>query len=370
MANPKGIRHFRSIAIRGVIALAAFGIHFQATADSSSADCASQGGPTPICGVKSPEDITPTADGKRLFVSEIGVTFDDQMRLQVGPGKVTLLDPATGERRTLFPAVFATTGKADWGEPGCENPGAAFSPAGIHLSTRPDGKRQLLAVNYAPHVSVEMFEVDDEATRPMLSWRGCVRFPDSVMLNDVAALPTGGFVTTVIRFGDDDLMSSFAKAEKGLNTGFVMRWRPELGADPLPGSIMPLPNGIQVSGDSKAVFVASSRSAGEVRKIDMDSGTVLGSVKVARPDNLSWGKDGKLIVATGPAAPADCKSEGGCPARFEIIAIDPATMASETVRTHVAAQNANQVSVVAEAGDDYFLGSAVGDRILKISRKP
>jgi len=341
----------------------------EAPRGTGAGSCQARAGLTPICNVPAPEDIEPTPDGKALFVSEVGISLDQQGGLVFKPGHLSIIDIATGQRRVLFPSSVADNGQPGWGDPACKPAGPAFSPGGLHLSKRTDGAWQLLAVNYAPHPSVEMFEVVGTPAHAELRWRGCVGFTDAVMLNDVAALPSGGFVTTVSKFGNETLIGALTKSEQGLGTGFVLRWRPDAGTDILPGSIMPFANGIQVSADGKSVFVASTHSKGEVRKIDIATGGLLGTVSIARPDNLAWNSDGKLIVGTGAAVGAACQGRDDCPFRYDIIAIDPTTMTSTTVRSLESVKMVDAVSVAAEAGSSYFLGSATGDRILRISRK-
>jgi len=358
---------FRAILLSAALAFAASAA--RAETPPAPPDCTAQNGLTPFCGIHQPEDITPLPDGKAMLVSEMNLAIDNQMHMTWGPGRLSVLDLATGRLRALYPTETGRAGHADWGDPACKSVGAAFSPHGINLSRRADGKWQLLAVNHGQQNSIEFFEVKGKGADLHLDWRGCVRVPDATSLNDVAALPAGGFVTTVMAFGEGENMIATAlkAAEQGLNTGFVLRWRPGIGQDLLPSSIMPMPNGIEVSPDGKSVFVASFRTEGEVRKIDLATGAVVGAVKISKPDNLSWGTSGRLTVATGPVPDVTCKKGEPCPTRFDIIAINPAGMTRETIFSR-ADLPLDNVSVAVELGNAFYVAGPFGDRVLKFPR--
>src|SRR6185503_17968258 len=101
-------------------------------------------------------------------------------------------------RTVAFSGGDATAAPAGerWGDATCPGPpSAAFSPHGIDLARRRDGRLALLAVNHGGRESVEFFEVA-EPEHPTVTWRGCAIPPPESFLNEVAILPDGGFVTT------------------------------------------------------------------------------------------------------------------------------------------------------------------------------
>src|SRR5690606_7345247 len=110
---------------------------------------------------------------------------------------------------------------------------------------------------------------------PALAWRGCVVMPEDSALNDVAALPGGGFLPShMVTLGDLDMME--AMTLKG-DTGHLWRWLPGQAVDKLPGSDSNLTNGVAVSSDGRHVFIAES-GEGRVLKIDYQTGEKLGAV--------------------------------------------------------------------------------------------
>ena len=94
------------------------------------------------------------------------------------------------------------------------------------------------------------------------------------------------------------------------------------------------------------------------------------SPATAGPDNSSWAPDGRLLVAsfTGPLwETLRCNGieRGACPAAFEIVAVDPESLATETIyRGRGAPMGAGTVGL--RVGDELFVGSFAGDRILRV----
>ena len=152
--------------------------------------CDPVGAATPLCGFQNPEDLALLPDRRHVLVSEYG---DGGTR----PGRISLLDLESGRHELLF-AGGEPTAPGPWGAPDCEGPPTtAFSPHGIHLAPRPDGALQLLVVQHGGRESVEMFQVNSEGSGGWsIAWRGCALAPDQAALNDVVALPEGGFLAT------------------------------------------------------------------------------------------------------------------------------------------------------------------------------
>jgi len=276
------------------------------------------------------------------------------------------------ERRMLFRGGEAKGAKAIWGDPACPGPpSAAFSPHGIHLSERSDGAHQLLVVQHGGRESIEFFEVEGEGTEFSLAWRGCAVAPEGTWLNSVAATPGGGFVTTSMMnrlSSEEDLAAAFGS---GVASGYVVTWGPEEGYGRLPGSESAMPNGIEVSADGRLVFLNSS-GAGEVQRIVRETGEVQAVAYVAGLDNARWAPDGRLVVASVPGESNEDFSicmdlkEGACPIEFQIVAIDPETMETEVLyRNGGPPMGGGTVGLV--IGDELFVGSFAGDRILRIA---
>ena len=329
-------------------------------------DCEPKGPARPICGFQNPEDLVAMPGGEAILVSEYGA-MDGKT-----PGRLVLFKLDSEERSVLFRGGDADGSDVIWGDPACPGPPPpAFSPHGIHLSERPDGAVQLLAVQHGGRESIEFFEVEGEGTEFSVSWRGCVVAPDRTWLNSVAAIPSGGFVTTNMMertSSEEDLVAAFSSGDA---TGYVLTWTPEEGFGRLPGSESAMPNGIEVSADGRLVFLNSS-GAGEVQRIVRATGEVEAIASVPGLDNARWASDGRLVVASVPGDDAEdfaiciALTEGACPIEFQIVAIDPVTMETEVLyRNAGPPMGGGTVGLV--IGDELFVGSFAGDRILRIA---
>ena len=164
-------------------------------------------------------------------------------------------------------------------------------------------------------------------------------------------------------------MRAMKKVEQGLNTGFLLRWRPGVGDDLPPGGVLPGPNGIQLSKDGTVAYVAIGGNEGEVRKIDLVTGATLGVAKVSHPDNISWTPEGTLLVASLPpdSDTASCMRQGfdrPCGAAFDIVEVDPKTM-TRTIRLSHKGAPLGMATVAVRTRDALYVGSAAGDRLLK-----
>jgi outer membrane protein assembly factor BamB len=159
----------------------------------------------------------------------------------------------------------------------------------------------------------------------------------------------------------------------GRDSGYVLSWSPGQGFRKVKGTDAPFPNGIEVSDDGQTVYL-NAYFGNEVRKIDRRTGQLLGSAPVTRPDNSTWGADGRLLVAShvGPLREMmACNSleRGACPLRFQVVALDPETMAAEIVLEH-AGPPLGAATVALVVGDALYLGSFAGDRIARAPLAP
>jgi hypothetical protein len=331
--------------------------------------CVAAGPAQPLCGFQNPEDLVALPGGRALLVSEYGGMIEGK------PGRISRFDLATGARTVLFeggaPASGARPAPA-WGDPACREAPAAFSPHGIDLVLRDDGRHALLVVNHAGRESVELFEVLEPSGLARIEWRGCVIPPAGSWLNEVAGLPDGGLLVSHMLPRRDGLLQTWELAKAavfGAASGHVIEWSPSAGFSVVPGSECALANGVAVSKDGAHVFV-NATLGGTLRAIDRRSGERLHELAVASPDNLSWADDGRLLVAslTGGALEVqacDGIERGACPTPFEILAVDPETFASELVyRSDGATMGAGTVGL--RVGSELFVGSFAGDRILRV----
>ncbi|HTU62431.1 MAG TPA: hypothetical protein VMF89_28420, partial [Polyangiales bacterium] len=253
--------------------------------------CESIGAATPLCGFQNPEDLALLPGGRHVLVSEYG---DSGQRA----GRISLLDLDSNEHTSLF-AGAEPAAPGPWGAPDCAGPPSkAFSPHGIHLSQRADGVLQLLVVNHGGRESVEMFEVTRAEERWQLAWRGCAETPED-LLNDVVALPEGGFLAT--RFAPKSTLALLFSMSKsmlfGSATGWVYAWSRERGFSEVPGTRTAGSNGVELSADGEKIFL-NLTLASEVLRIDRRSGAIEARASVPLPDNSTWTNDGRLLVAS------------------------------------------------------------------------
>jgi hypothetical protein len=319
--------------------------------------CETKGNAEGICGLPAPEDIEPLPDGRHLLLSSYGGLKGESK------SPLNVLDTRSLK---VAPIVIRSQDKPKvrWDDGVCPTPPAqVFSSHGIHLGQRRDGAWQLLAVNH-DRESVEMFELVLSNKVPELAWRGCVVLPLGSCLNDVVALPEGGFLAShMITLGDSPASEIVKVNNRNGASGYVLRWRPGLGVDKLPGGDGNLTNGLAVSTDGRTVFVVETGSQ-DVRRIDYDSGEITGHAE-AFGDNLSWTRDGRLLVTGVTTVPENCVTRVGvCRPPFEVRAIAADTMTSELIFRSDGSPPGGTVAVI--QGDYMYLGALMGDRMTRV----
>jgi len=323
--------------------------------------CDSSGGITPLCGYQNPEDLALLPGERAILVSEFGSM--DGARA----GRLASLDLRTLERAVLYESGGTAT--EGWGDPACvEPPSSSFSPHGIDIGSGPGGALALFVVNHGGRESIELFEIHLGVAGPALEWRGCAIPSAEIYMNDVAALPGGGFAATHMfdRTGTLSTILSTISLLFGSDTGYVVEWKPGAGFTKVEGTDGSFPNGISASRDGSELFV-NMYAAGQVRRISRSTGELLGSAEITAPDNSAWAPDGRLLVAShtgGLSGGLACGSieSGTCPMEFAIVALDPQTMKSEVVLQH-AGPPMGAATVALQVGQRLFLGTFAGDRI-------
>jgi len=327
-------------------------------------DCVPEGRARPICIFQSPEDLVALPGDAAILVSEFG-----GMEGEHG-GALSLFVLESEERRVLFRGGDADGQTARWGDPACPGPPpVGFSPHGIQLSHRRDGALQLLVVQHGGRESVEFFEVVGIGTDWALAWRGCVVGPEDASFNSVAALPEGGFLVTKMASRGSIAWQMFKGSVFGASTGLVYEWQPASGLQPVPDTEDVMPNGIEVSADGRRFHL--NTSGGKHCRIERD-GSGRECIETPPLDNARWAPDGRLLVAQLLGLSfrdfRACQNleSGACPLEFQIVAIDPETLATE-VLYHNEGPPMGAGTVGLQVGRELFIGSFVGDRILRVS---
>jgi hypothetical protein len=330
--------------------------------------CEPVGNARPLCGFHNPEDLVALPGGASLLVSEYGGLEGER------PGAISRLDLATESRSVLYRGGDGGEPRPGWGDPSCPGPPAQFSPHGIDRVRRADGALALLAVNHAGRESIEFFEVEGDGAS--LAWRGCAVAPEQIWWNDVVATPDGGFYASHMlprRTGLGQLYELFRAAVLHRPTGCVLRWTAADGFSKVRGSDVVFANGIALSPDGSSLFVNSSLGDG-LRRISLASGELEAQVSLPALDNLAWGSDGQLYAAslTAPLLEVQACNDlesGACPAAFEIVRVDPRTLATAVVYRGAGAPMGGG-TVGLRVGDDLFIGSFAGDRVLRVALAP
>ena len=338
---------------------------FLATASIAADDdpitgCDASGNQRPVCKFQNPEDLAPLPGDEALLVSEYGNLEGGQ------PGGLALFVLETDERRGLFRGGDAKSDPtAGWGDPACPGPPPPeFSPHGIDLATRPDGALALAAVQHGGRESIELFELSGSDSDWSLTWRGCWIAPDDAWLNEVVLLADGSPMTSHMM-----PRSAGELAFEDGAPGWVWRWTPDGGFSKVAGSEVLLANGLELSDDEKTLYLNSSVDG--LRRIDLETGKVTGHAEIGALDNSTWAPDGKLLVAhllpESNESFAICGelTQGACPIPFRIVAVDPETLET-SVRFDGDGSPMGAGTVGLQVGDELFIGSFAGDRILRV----
>ena len=330
-------------------------------------DCDNVGDRLALCGWQKPEDMEVLGDRQTLIVSEMEAHGSGK------PGALALFDTGSGEKRRIDLGLAVKTPSEPWGSAECSAPDIHhFAPHGISLSERPDGRQQLLVINHGDRESIEFFEIEGRGLQSQLRWQGCVIPPEGSNLNDVVALPEGGFMASHMYPRGDTPVGELGWQEitalAGFNPGRIIHWDGQDFSE-LPNFKGDYPNGIQLSADGKSLFInlwAGSR----VQKLDRFTGELLGEAEVKSPDNSEWDASGKLLIASHDLSLWDfviClgAEQGACPAKFRIVRLDPETMQTEVVLTQQGAPM-GAGTVAQQVGDRLYIGSFIGDRMMSV----
>ena len=179
--------------------------------------------------------------------------------------------------------------------PGAPEPGN-FISHGLNLRPGADGHSTLHVVAHGGREAIEVFDVDANGEKPVLTWLGCVLTPDGMQANSVASLADGTLLATIpLRTG-----VPISDALAGKPTGGVYSWSPgDQGFTMVRGTDLPYANGIEVSADGQEFYVASSGLFTVSAYSNSNPARLLRSSEPFAfvPDNLHMGSDGKLITA-------------------------------------------------------------------------
>ena len=352
------------------VALAALGVSLlgpQVAQAQAIIDCVPKGNARPICAFSNPEDMVALPGGQAILIGEYGASAQTT-------GKLLVFELESEEQRTVYRGGQSqSAAEPGWGDPACTTPpDERFNSHGIDLVRRDDGRLQLLVIQHGSREAIELFEVMGSGTDWRVEWRGCVPAPANASLNSVAAISNGDFYTTQSTPLEPPV--DFSKSMPREITGHVYAWsQADKSFRKVGGTDGAVPNGIVTSPDGRYIYMTATGEH-SVRKVEVATGREVGRATVDTPDNARWTADGRVLIAslardlTGEDLGA-CVSieQGACSIPFKIVVLDPQSMTIvETLyATDGAPMGAGTVGL--RVGDELFIGSYHGDRILRVN---
>jgi hypothetical protein len=248
---------------------------------------------------------------------------------------------------------------------------SAFSGHGIALDKNTDALK-LLAINHGGREAIEVFSLTaNAADEPTLTWSGCVVAPQNAMLNSVVALPENGIAVT--KFFDPSNKSWGDDLFAGKPTGNVLEWSPSGGWTEVEGTGLSGPNGLAISPDASAYFVAEwgarklhKFTRGTSKHQAIDTGVLA--------DNVHWDESGKLLLTGQDVADkqeyAACALSDAqvCPDAFKVLRVDPGTLTAEEVVSRPGTKEFGSGTTALDLGSEYWVGTSRGNRIARFAK--
>lgn len=325
-------------------ALATPPVRAQDANGAASSDCLGEQGLTYLCGFILPEDV--------VNVGSTGLVLASGHR---APGHMYLIDPAAGSWSELIHGAAFRLQHDTSAYPGCPGPLnlESFDVHGISLAETSPGRFSVYTTSHGEREAIEIYELDVRDAAPVLAWTGCVLLQQDGYFNAVARLADGGFVTTRMR-----PRNASTESVRGTISGRVFEWHPGGQLQPLAGTELSLPNGIEVSADQRYLYVAASGTQ-ELVRFDRRA-TPIGKRTVSTPmgpDNIHWDGNGKLLIA-GPnrADPATCDGSP-CRAGWTVIEVDPETLAVSRLGGADGNAAMQRASAAIRVGNEIWVGS-------------
>lgn len=336
------------------------------SAVAAEPSCADAEGVGYVCDINNPEDLLRVDGTPYVLTSNMG----NPQRERGGFYSVDVRDRDVQEIRPDFTAPPVSQYQGCPGPPDAE----LFSSHGIDLTDESPGVeegkgRTVYAVNHGGRESIEVFRLKPGSSGLRLTWIGCVLLPEHYASNSVAALPAGGFVTTVPLRSEAELPA----AGLGLPTGVVLRWSPMDGWHEVPGVEVSYPNGIEVSPDGGWLYVAGYTERA-VAKVSLGRDPAATS-KVAvpfNPDNLRWAPGGAILVTGQDSQPAVVEltclrtSVETCEVPTGVAKIDPTTFTATSLYRHPGDERFGAGTSSIVVGDELWIGSFRAQRLLRV----
>jgi hypothetical protein len=328
-------------------------------------DCKASGDLNYICGPINAEDILPLGDTEWLITTGLNRRFSGT----VNPGHIYLINRKDKTYEEIFP------GKSPLFSPDKEMfstcPGPVdidkFSSHGLALKQKSAKSFHLYITGHAAREAIEVFEINIQGEKPVITWTGCVPLPKDMYANSVAILNDGGFVAA--KFYDPAMSDPIKEIFSAGITGSIYEWHPGEEVKEIKGTELSGPNGIAISSDDKWVYVAATGTREIIRFDRTQSPITLKRVRVSiKPDNIHWGDDGMLYTAgDNYVSPEECK-DTQCKTGWSVIAINPETMEAKRITGVDETASMQKVSVATPVGMEIWIGTYAGDRIWYLAK--
>lgn len=267
-----------------------------------------------IGGFSNPEDLAPIPGTDWIIASSMVAEESGKS------GALYLIDRRHRTMRKIWPSatqkVAAQLAFTDFARPVSPENVMAH---GMCLEPQINGKYRLYTVNHNERKSIEVFDVEADASGVELSWVGGISIPYPSHGNAVAVMKDGTILMTCTHpLHETQFLERIRRRER---TGYLMSWQAGRGWNILEDSEASCPNGLLVDEDRETIFVANTGTHDVLRaKLDLDRSKISQFDRVDlgfAPDNLRWNADGSIcaggFAAVGDFPPHACK-------------IDPATL--------------------------------------------
>ncbi len=302
-----------------------------------------------ICGQDAPEDLVAVPDSDWVVASAYSAKGGIRL-INVRDKTTTIGYPTAASKDRLDAKTYDSCP----GPPDAEQK-ASFRTHGLAVRSGRNSVHTLYVVHHGKRESIEVFEVNARSKPPALTWVGCAVAPDPIGLNEVVALPGGGFVATDFLARGIDA-GARGKMMAGENNGALWEWQTGRGWTRIPGSEASGANGLEISKDGKWFYVAAWGSQSFFRLSRGQTPVKRDVVPLGfRVDNVRWASDGSLLAAgQGGAAPMQTSN---------VVKIDPNTLKAREIIRHPNSPEFGAGTVALQVGKEFWVGSFRGDRI-------
>ncbi len=317
-----------------------------------------------VCGMQNAEDIVQISGSKWLVASSLAPNSALYLINSQEKSWSMMYDPAEPRVQQDMETYVDC--------PGAPGPDP-FVTHGLNIRTKTDSRSTLYVVGHGGREAIEVFEIDSSGAQPILTWVGCVMTPDGMAANSVTSLEDGSLLVTIPLHAGIPIGAALA----GEDTGAVYAWSPgDSGFTIVEGTLMPYPNGIEVSADGEEFYIASSgrQTVEAYSNTDPAEQLRVSSELEFVPDNIHMTNGGRLLTAGLHLDDPVCgkvllshdfslEEFAACPRAFTVLSFDPGSLQSEAIASGPANKSFSNITMAVPAGDELWIGTFSGDRV-------